>query len=98
MEDKAEKYRKMQKMSFPEGAIRQRMMIDGMDLEAIEAFFAATPVVAPDPPPAIVPVDDSMMKYAKMRKLGLPDGAIRQKMTTDGFQLEDIDIFLQTLQ
>lgn len=97
-EEKVEKYRKMQKMNFPEGAIRQRMMIDGMDHETIDAFFAGAPIVAPEPPPATVEVDETMVKYAKMKKLGLPDGAIRQKMTTDGFEPGDIDKFLQTLQ
>ncbi|DAZ94703.1 TPA: hypothetical protein N0F65_000018 [Lagenidium giganteum] len=57
------------------------------------------PPAAPPPPPAEAPVEESggflklkddpaFAKYFNMRKLGLPDGAIRQKLMMDGVTLD----------
>ena len=89
------KYDKMRKM-LPEGAVRQKMMQDGFTPAEIDAFCAdviitaVTPASALPPPPA--PVDPRFEKYDKMRKM-LPEGAVRQKMMTDGFKPDEIEKF-----
>ena len=45
-------------------------------------------------PLLVAPVDDKFAKYRKMKDAKLPDGAIRQKMTVDGFSNTDIEDFL----
>ena len=42
-------------------------------------------------------VDDPLRKYKKMKEM-LPEGAVRQKMTVDGFSDEDITKFLSGMQ
>lgn len=39
------------------------------------------------------PISYDVQKYTKMKKLGIPEGALRQKMTMDGVSLADIDAF-----
>lgn len=88
-----EKYSKMKKM-LPEGAVRQKMTVDGFTEEEIDAFMnGAVPTVpggAPPPPPT---ADPRYEKYAKMKKM-LPEGAVRQKMSVDGFSDAEIDAFM----
>jgi len=92
-----DKFVKMRKM-LPEGAVRQKMALEGFNDAEIDRFFStpllpsapaavATAVVAP---PA--PSDDRYNTYEKMRKM-LPEGALRQKMKVDGFSDADIDRF-----
>lgn len=92
-----DKFVKMRKM-LPEGAVRQKMAIEGFNDAEIDRFFStpllpsapaavATAVVAP---PA--PSDDRYNTYEKMRKM-LPEGALRQKMKVDGISDADIDRF-----
>jgi hypothetical protein len=90
-----EKYVKMQKM-LPEGAVRQKMATDGFSQAEIDAFIANGPPLvggAPTAPAAAGgAVDERYAKYVKMQKM-LPEGAVRQKMTTDGFSAAEIDSF-----
>jgi hypothetical protein len=87
---KFEKFRKMQKMGLPEGAIRQKMSVEGISLSEVELFFKG--------PVASVTVgndDDSKLdKYRKMQKMNMPEGAIRQKMTSDGITSAEQEAFL----
>lgn len=98
------KFVKMQKM-LPEGAVRQKMMTEGFNSAEIDSFFtngppmvAGAPVPAPPPPPAapvaaVEPVvDERYTKFVKMQKM-LPEGAVRQKMMTEGFNSTEIDSF-----
>jgi hypothetical protein len=80
-EDVTAKYRKMQKMGLPEGAIRQKMMKDGLSDADQEQFFNPAPQ-GPD-----------MSKYEKMQKMHLPEGAIRNKMTKDGLSAAEQEAF-----
>jgi hypothetical protein len=100
MDTKYDKYIKMKKM-LPEGAVRQKMMSDGLSEEETEQFFSGmlSGTSAPPPPPSSAvtvttapTVDPKYEKYVKMRKM-LPEGAVRQKMATDGFTSEDVDAF-----
>jgi len=77
------KYVKMQAM-LPEGAVRQRMMADGFVAAEIDDFFVDGPPPAGTARavPAMSPKKETT--YLKMQQL-LPEGAVRQKMTADGF-------------
>ena len=88
-----EKYAKMKKM-LPEGAVRQKMKVDGFSEDEIDAFFSGSPVAAAaaPTPPAPPAEDERFAKYAKMKKM-LPEGAVRQKMKVDGFSEDEIDAF-----
>lgn len=92
-----DKFVKMRKM-LPEGAVRQKMALEGFNDAEIDRFFStprlpsapaavATAVVAPS-----APSDDRYNTYEKMRKM-LPEGALRQKMKVDGLSDADIDRF-----
>jgi hypothetical protein len=88
------KYVKMQKM-LPEGAVRQKMMVDGFTEAEIEGFFTnGPPTTTATPVPAAAPavVDERFAKYVKMQKM-LPEGAVRQKMMVDGFTEAEIEGF-----
>ena len=102
-----EKYARMRKMGIPDGAIRHKMKQDGVDAANIAGFFIAasnpvvrraTPAVARDSATASSQLNalqsrEDLKKYFKMKKLGLPDGAIRQKMQKDGMSGVDIAAF-----
>jgi hypothetical protein len=90
VDERYAKYDKMRKM-LPEGAVRPKMTTDGFTPAEIDAFFSGTPLAAPAATTAAV-VDERYAKYDKMRKM-LPEGAVRQKMTTDGFTPAEIDAF-----
>lgn len=79
------KYERMLRMGVPRDAVLQKMRGDGVDpalLPGGDAAAAAAPAEAAEPAPAAADVDVS--KYEKMLKLGVPPGAVRQKMTGDG--------------
>mmetsp|Transcript_15034 Transcript_15034/g.22222 ORF Transcript_15034/g.22222 Transcript_15034/m.22222 type:complete len:151 (-) Transcript_15034:600-1052(-) len=83
------KYRKMKKM-LPEGAVRQKMMVDGFTSEEIENFMSGVDVVTPSVPVA-EPVD-TLAQYLKMKQL-LFEEAVRQKMIAEGVVAAQIDAF-----
>jgi hypothetical protein len=90
---KFEKYEKMKKM-LPEGAVRQKMSLEGISEAEIDDFFNGTlnpPLSSASAPPSAAP-DPRFEKYEKMRKM-LPEGAVRQKMTAEGFSNDEIDRF-----
>ena len=51
---------------------------------------------APPVPAAVAGEEDTYKKYRTMLKLNLPEGAIRQKMRTDGISPTIIDIFINS--
>jgi ubiquinone/menaquinone biosynthesis C-methylase UbiE len=103
--ERFEKFFKMQKMHLPDGAIRQKMTQEGLSETEIDDFFAgkvsnaapaasAAPTAAPAE--ATVPTaaaTERYEKFFKMQKMHLPEGAIRQKMTQEGFTDAEIDGF-----
>lgn len=87
------KYDKMRKM-LPEGAVRQKMQVDGFTAEEIDAFLAGAPIAtAPAPVAPAAPADDRYAKFEKMKRM-LPEGAVRQKMMVEGFSEAEIDAFM----
>ncbi|RYH10495.1 hypothetical protein EON65_39375, partial [archaeon] len=91
------KYDKMRKM-LPEGAVRQKMMVDGFSETEIEAYFneeiggSTRGEGAPISPPlsSAPSMDERFARYERMRKM-LPEGAVRQKMMVDGFSESEIE-------
>lgn len=92
------KYVKMQKMGIPQGAVRHKMIQDGLETGDIDAFFEGEePVqktkIEEEKPKKNLQKDPKFSKYAKMKKMGIPDGAVRQKMLQEGVSGSDIDQF-----
>ena len=73
------KYFKMRKLGLPDGPIRQKMQTDNCTPSDIATFFGE-PLPAPVPTGPSPELRETLQKYFKMKKMGLPDGAIRQKM------------------
>jgi hypothetical protein len=102
IDPKYEKYFKMMKM-LPEGAVRQKMSGDGLKESEIEEFFkqlvdvavatASGVTIAPSP---AADIDPKYEKFVKMMKM-LPEGAVRQKMSTEGLSAADIDHFFNVV-
>jgi hypothetical protein len=87
-----EKYDKMRKM-LPEGAVRQKMTGDGFTASEIDRFFSGEVMTVTTVAPATAAAPDPRFeKYDKMRKM-LPEGAVRQKMSGDGFTPAEIEGF-----
>jgi len=97
-----QKYSKMLKVKLPFAVVRQRMEADGIPPTEIDAFFscgisnslcdeetlsatASTASTRFDPSP-----------FIKMLKIGINEGAVRQKLLTAGLSEEDIDIFFSS--
>ncbi len=85
----------MQKMNLPEGAIRQKMTQDGLPAERQDAFFRGElgfPSLskAAEPSPELL---QKLEKYTRMKKMNLPDGAIRQKMLSEGVSAQEMALF-----
>eukprot|EP01038_Epipyxis_sp_PR26KG_P007971 gene7971-10811_t len=102
MDEKYIKYEKMRKI-LPEGAVRQKMTVDGISEIEINQFFMGTlgsgtsqpsagsntSGMSPSAPPLPI-VNEKFSKYDKMKKI-LPEGALRQKMKADGISDNDIN-------
>jgi len=101
-----QKYFKMRKMGLPDGAIRNAVMRDGVDpafldldpekslksqTEGAKEASATGPTAKADTGPPIQD-DPAFQKYFKMRKMGLPDGAIRNAMERDGVDSSILDL------
>lgn len=84
------KYEKMKRMGMPRLAIQNKMKLDGVTDSAIEEFFnenygMETKMELARPSP--------MEKWEKMRRMGIPEQAIKQKMQLAGFSHYDISKF-----
>ena len=97
------KYEKMKKM-IPEGAIRQKMSLEGFTQQEIDNFFSVKTdekqivVTTTEVPPISTPIiDEKYKKYVDMAKRMIPEGAIRQSMLKDGFSKEEIDDVISKL-
>ncbi|ETO69596.1 hypothetical protein F444_13859 [Phytophthora nicotianae P1976] len=95
------KYFKMLKMGLPEGAVRQKMKVDGVDERALDlggdAPFSKLP--KPETTEPATPVNDVKLKddstyakFLKMLQVGLPEGAVRQKMKAEGLDERALDL------
>jgi predicted transcriptional regulator len=94
VDERYEKFVKMRKM-LPEGAVRQKMALEGFTEAEIDSFIANGPpkAAAPAPAPAAAAVEERFEKFVKMRKM-LPEGAVRQKMAMEGFTEAEINLFI----
>ena len=59
----------------------------------VTAAAAVEPESQQAPPPAAV--DEKYVKFVKMKKMNMPEGAIRQKMAQDGLSAEDVESFFK---
>ena len=99
-EEIATQYRKMMKMGMPEGAVSQKMAIDGIPQHIVQSVLSgeASP---PEPTKPAVKVsslspadEETATQYRKMLKMGMPEGAVAQKMTVDGAPQNIVDSVL----
>jgi len=96
------KYFKMLKMGLPEAAVRQKMKMDGVDERALDlggdAPFSKLPAPEETSDSAVpekdvkLKDDPKYAKYFKMLQIGLAEGAVRQKMRTDGVDERALDL------
>jgi hypothetical protein len=91
-EDIASTYRKMLKMGMPDGAVIQKMSVDGVAQIIQDSVIAGEVPAEQSGPPQISQKFSSLSpgeeaiatQYRKMLKMGMPDGAVMQKMSVDG--------------
>lgn len=84
----------MLKQKLPIAAVRQRMEADGVSPAVVDAFFtggASREVQNLDDPPAATSLD--MGKFVTMLRVGMGDGAVRQRMEAAGVAREDMNAF-----
>jgi len=92
-----QKYLKMRKMGLPDGAIRNAMERDGvdpsvLDLDLEKSLKSQTKGGSDVDDGVPIKDDPALQKYFKMRKMGLPDGAIRNAMERDGVDSSVLDL------
>lgn len=91
-EDIASPYRKMLKMGMPDGAVMQKMSVDGVAQNIQDSVISGeVPIDLSGPPEtsqkfsSLSPSEEAIAsQYRKMLKMGMPDGAVMQKMSVDG--------------
>nr|CCA23131.1 forminhomology 2 domaincontaining protein putative [Albugo laibachii Nc14] len=93
------KYFKMLKVGLPEGAVRLKMESDEVDQKALElgpnaSFSQLSGLKAKSMEENEILLKDhpAFSKYFKMLRLGLPDGAVQQKMISDGVDPGALDL------
>lgn len=91
------RYVKMLHQKLPMTAVRQRMEVDGILPEVVDAFFtggASTGVrVEQDSETDRISVPRDTATFAKFLKIGMNEAAVRQKMENAGFKEVEIDKF-----
>ncbi|CAH0475261.1 unnamed protein product [Peronospora belbahrii] len=87
------KFFKMLKMGIPKGAVHQKMKSEGIDERALDLGGNAlvSDLVAPRNDVRLQD-DPVYAKYFKMLKMGLPEGAVRQKMATDNIDVRALEL------
>jgi hypothetical protein len=94
---KFKQYSTMLKMHLPDGAIRQKMTINGVSDEDQKVFFGEIQPFAAKA--SKVPTLDEVRKqpkyatYLGMLKMHLPEGAIRQKMGVNSLSEHEVAVF-----
>ncbi len=91
------KYFKMLTMGIPRGAVENKMKQDGIDssiLDGADPNAIAKAKEATTATPSTVFLKDSKMysKYFKMLKMGIPNGAVKNKMIKDGVNPNHLDL------
>eukprot|EP00977_Amphora_coffeiformis_P022275 scaffold10723_cov164-Amphora_coffeaeformis.AAC.3 len=85
------KYWKMKSVGLPEGAIKQAMVKDGVDVSIWDLDWEKNyeEQTAPPPPASSGPPmkdDPRFQKYFKMKNVGLPEGAIKNAMMKENVE------------
>jgi len=97
-EETAQRYRKIMKMGLPEGAVRHKMISDGVSERIVEAVISGknsshsqTPILQKQSvntsggrSSLSLGEEKIAEKYRKMVKIGMPKGAVLHKMIADG--------------
>lgn len=91
-EEIASMYRRMMKMGMPEGAVTQKMTVDAVSQNIQDSVIAgeipASSHVSAEPQQkaaSLSPDEEEIATtYRKMLKMGMPEGAVMQKMGVDG--------------
>ena len=92
-EESAERFRKMLKMGLPEDAVKHKMVQENVGSRIIAAVLGGTvPASQTQSSPAATAATSSLSdedaasveKYKKMVKMGMPEDAVKHKMTADG--------------
>jgi hypothetical protein len=92
-----QKYFKMKKMGLPDGAVRNAMQRDGVDTSILDlnpekSLKSQTKSIPDDDIDIPIKDDPTFQKYFKMKKMGLPDGAVRNAMQRDGVDTSVLDL------
>jgi hypothetical protein len=94
-EDKqtVEEYRKMLKRGLPEGAVLHKMQSNGVSKSIIDVVMSkveAPAVVKQTQSSGSLSQEEEKIaeQYRKMKKMGLPDGAVTHKMIADGVSVK----------
>jgi len=82
----AAKFEKMLKMGLPRGAVEQKMRAEGVDPGLLDGGDASASASATASASASASAGrrQQVAKYEKMLKMGLPRGAVEQKMRAEG--------------
>lgn len=89
------KYFKMLQMGLPQGAVKHKMAQDGADLRALELGpDALVSALAQHVQEVGIKLKNDPMygKYFRMLTMGLPEGAVRHKMTQEGIDPRILDL------
>jgi hypothetical protein len=92
-----EKYRKMLQMGIPPGAVRHKMMTEGVDPEIVDLVTDSidAPAANDERGSSLSDEEETIAsKYRKMLKMMVPPEAVRHKMTTEGVDSKIIDAVL----
>ena len=79
-------YRKMLKMGMPDGAVMQKMSVDGVSQHIQDSVLAGEEPPKSSQKASVLTSEEQEIAsgYRKMLKMGMPDGAVIQKMSVDG--------------
>jgi len=103
-EEIADRFRKMLKMGMPEGAVVQKMAVEGVSQKIQDAVLAEVEHVAPEtsspgadaysPEGLTAEEEEIANRFRKMLKMGMPAGAVQQKMAVEGISQKIQDAVL----
>ena len=96
-EDKYKKFIKMKKMGMNEFTIWNKMKLDGMNEEDLKLFKAGPDAYkkAMNKQAPTITFEEKFKKYIKMKKMGMPQNTVTNKMKLDGFDKNDIKLFFE---
>lgn len=106
VEKRLHRYAKMLKSGLAPSAVRQRMTVDGIPSSLIDAFFTggASRALGDETSEQLsgrteADLQALYQKYQKMLDMGMPEGAVRQKMNSiDSLTSTEIDDFFSNLK